>query len=282
MDLSRRDLLKLGVGSAALWAAGISGKLARADAAGKKIPIALQLYSVRNDCAKDLPGTLAAVGKMGYQGVEFAGYYGRTAKELRKMLDQNGLKCCGTHTGLNTVTGDALQKTIEFNQTLGNRFLNVPSLPHDKVASKQAVIDTAKQFTELAAAVKSQGMRVGYHAHGPDFKKFDGETVWDIFFSHAGPDVMMQLDIGNCLGGGGDPYAILRKFPGRTATIHIKEFGGKPGAVIGEGTIRWKEMFELCETIAKTEWYIIEQEAYAGPALDNVERCLAAMHKMGK
>ena len=282
MNLSRRDLLKLGVSSAALWATGISGKLARADAAGKKISIGLQLYSVRNDCAKDLPGTLAAVGKMGYQGVEFAGYYGRTAKELRKMLDQNGLKCCGTHTGLNTVTGDALQKTIEFNQTLGNRFLNVPSLPHEKVASKQAVIDTAKQFTELAAAVKSQGMRIGYHAHGPDFKKFDGETVWDIFFSHAGPEVMMQLDIGNCLGGGGDPYAILRKFPGRTATIHIKEFGGKPGAVIGEGTIRWKEIFELCETIAKTEWYIVEQEAYAGSPLECVKRCLVSMHKMGK
>jgi len=279
MDLSRRDLLKLGVGSAALWATGVSGKVARAEPIGKKIPIGLQLYSVRNECAKDLPGTLAAVGKMGYQGVEFAGYYGRTAEELRKMLDQNGLKCCGTHTGLNTLLGDALQKTIDFNQTLGNQFLNVPYM---QLASKQAVIDAAKQFTELAAAVKSQGMRVGYHSHGGGFKKYAGETIWDIFFSHAGPEVVMQLDIGNCLGGGGDPYAILRKFPGRTATIHIKEYGGKPGAVIGEGSVRWKELFELCETISKTEWYIVEQEAYAGSPLESVKRCLANMHKMGK
>ena len=96
-------------------------------------------------------------------------------------------------------------------------------------------MDTAKLFTELAAKVKPQGMRVGYHAHGGDFKKFDGETAWDIFFSNAGPDVVMQMDIGNCLGGGGDPYAMLKKFPGRSATIHLKEHGGKPGAVDRRG-----------------------------------------------
>ena len=88
---------------------------------------------------------------------------------------------------------------------------------------------TAKLFTEMAAKVKPQGMRVGYHAHGGDFKKFDGETAWDILFGNAGPDVVMQMDIGNCLGGGGDPYAMLKKFPGRSATIHLKEHGGKPG-----------------------------------------------------
>lgn len=83
----------------------------------KKIPIGLQLYSIREDCAKDLPGTLAAVSKMGYDGVEFAGYHGRTAKELRKMLDDLGLKCCGTHIGLDTLLGDALKASAEFNLT---------------------------------------------------------------------------------------------------------------------------------------------------------------------
>ena len=95
------------------------------------IPIGLQLYSVRDDCEIDLPSVLKAVGGMGYDGVEFAGYYGRTASELRQMLDDNGLKCCGTHTGLETILGDELEKTIAFNQTLGNKFLIVPGLPRE-------------------------------------------------------------------------------------------------------------------------------------------------------
>src|SRR4051794_19457759 len=78
------------------------------DKRGKPVLVGLQLYSVRDDCAKDLPGVLKAVAKMGYTGVEFAGYYGRTAQELREMLDSNGLKCYGTHIGLETLLGDNL------------------------------------------------------------------------------------------------------------------------------------------------------------------------------
>ena len=171
-----------------------------------------------------------AVGKLGYQAVEFAGYYGRNAQQLRKLLDESELKCCGTHTGLDTLLGDNLQRTIDFHKTLGNKFLIVPWLDHAKFfGTAQLIKDTAKLFTELAEKVKPDGMHVGYHSHGGDFQKIDGETCWDIFFSNAGPDVVMQLDVGNCLDGGGDPYAILKKFPGRTLTIHIKEHGGKKG-----------------------------------------------------
>src|SRR5439155_26936377 len=101
-----------------------------------KIPIALQLYSVREDCARDLPGTIAAVAKMGYAGVEFAGYYDRSAAELRKLLDDHSLRCAGTHTGLNTILGDELDRTIEFNRTIGNRYLIVPGLPKERRDSR--------------------------------------------------------------------------------------------------------------------------------------------------
>lgn len=282
MNYSRREMLKLGAGAAAIWATGAGPLAAEVKSSKKKIPIGLQLYSVRQACQKDLPGVLRAVAKMGYQGVEFAGYYGRKAKELRKLLDANGLKCCGTHTGLNTLTGDALKGTVEFNKILGNRFLIVPGLPGGRLASVRAVKETAKLFSELAEKVKPQKMRVGYHAHGGDFRRLDGETAWDILFSNASSDVVMQLDIGNCIGGGGDPIAILKKFPKRSATIHLKEHGGKPEAVVGEGDVKWDEVFRLCETTGGTEWYIVEHERGAGSPLENVRRCIENLRKMGK
>jgi sugar phosphate isomerase/epimerase len=281
MNVTRRDLLKLASGSAALCATGL-GPLAALAAADKKIPIALQLYSLRDIIGKDVAGTLAAVAKMGYQGVEFAGYCGKKAEELRKILDQNGLKCCGTHTGIDTLLGHQLKATVEFNRTLGNPFLIVPWLGEKYMATPQAIEDTAKLLTELAAKVKPEGMHVGYHSHGGDFRKIEGQTVWDRLFTAAGPDVVMQLDVGNCLGGGGDPLAILKKFPGRCLTIHIKEHGGKPGAPVGEGTVPWKELFRLCETTAGTQWYIVEQESYASPPLASVKQCLDNLRKMGK
>jgi sugar phosphate isomerase/epimerase len=282
MTFNRRDLLKLGMGATALCAAGVRPAKLLADDEQKKIPIGLQLYSVRDACAKDLPGTLDAVAKMGYQGVEFAGYYDRKAEELRKMLDDRKLKCCGTHTALSTLTGDALKPTAEFNQILGNKFLIVPSLPAENMASIAALMDTAKLLTDLAEKAKDLGMRVGSHAHAQDFKPLADRIPYEVIFSNAGPSVVMQLDTGNCMEGGGDPVAILKKFPGRSATIHLKEHGGPKGAAIGEGDVHWKEIFKLCETTGGTQWYIAEQEDYKDSPLESVDSCLMNLRKMGK
>jgi sugar phosphate isomerase/epimerase len=282
MNRSRRDFLRLGVGAAALGAAAIRPAGLLADGPKKKIPIGLQLYSVRDACAKDLPGTLDAVAKMGYMAVEFAGYYERKAPELRKMLDQRGLKCCGTHTALSTLTGDALKETAEFSKILGNQFLIVPSLPPANMASIAALIDTAKLLTDLADRAKDLGMRVGYHAHFQDFTPLADRIPYEVIFSNAGPSVVMQLDTGNCLDGGGNPVAVLKKFPGRAATIHLKEHGGPKGAPIGEGDVPWKQIFTLCETTGGTKWYIVEQETYKDSPLESVELCLKNLRKMGK
>src|SRR5947207_12128453 len=128
-SISRREFLKTSAATAAFAAAASPNLFAAESYGGNKIPFALQLYSVRNECAKDLDGTVAKVARMGYKAVEFAGYHGRDSKSLRKLLDDLGLKCCGTHIGLDTVLGDNLAKTVEFNHVLGNPFLIVPSLP---------------------------------------------------------------------------------------------------------------------------------------------------------
>ena len=281
-DLSKRDFLKLSA-TGAVAACASTHPLALLAAASKKIPIGLQLYSVRGECEKDLPGTVAAVAKMGYKAVEFAGYYGRDAKTLRKLLDDVGLKCCGTHIGLETLLGDNLPKTIEFNQTLGNKFLIVPGLAKQYTESRLAWQKTAVIFNELADKVKPHGMRVGYHNHTTEFQALDGELPWDTFFRGTRRDVVMQFDTGNAMQGGGDATVYLKRYPGRALTVHVKSFSkSKPNALIGEDELPWPKIFDLCESIGGTEWYIVEYESDAYSPLISVEKSLEVLRKWGK
>jgi sugar phosphate isomerase/epimerase len=275
-EMNRRNFIRSStlVGAAATYGLG---QLASA-ASGKKIPVGLQLYSLRNECKNDLPGMLSAVAKIGYKGVEFAGYHGRTARELRKMLDDNGLVACGTHTPYESVLSDKLKETIEFNQTIGNRFLIVPSM---QGKTKEEWLGKAKLFNELADKVGPLGMHVGYHAHAHDFEKIDGVSAWDLFFGNTKPAVVMQLDTSNCRDGGADPVAVLKKYPGRALTIHLKASGGGPDAVIGEDKVDWKEVFAFCEGKGKTEWYIVEHESGNDP-LAAVKGCYEALKRFGK
>lgn len=248
-----------------------------------KIPIALQLYSVRDDCARDLPATLKAVAEMGYDGVEFAGYYEHSAAELRKMLDDLGLKCAGTHIGINTLLGDQIGATVEFNKTMGNRFLIVPGLPGEYTESKAAWQKTAETFNQISEALAPLGMVTGYHNHFTEFKPLDGELPWDTFFGNTRKEVVMQLDTGNALHGGADPVPFLKRYPGRALTVHLKEYAsGYDKALIGEGEVKWAEVFDLCENHGNTEWYIVEQESYAHSPLECVDKCLKNLRDMGK
>jgi sugar phosphate isomerase/epimerase len=247
------------------------------------IPIGLQLYSIREDCARDLSHTLEAVAQMGYAGVEFAGYYGYGAQELRSLLDSVGLKCCGTHIGLDTLLGDELPRAVEFNQVLGNEYLIVPGLAEARRSSRAAWRDTAQVFNEIAARLQPHGMRTGYHNHWVEFEPLDGELPWDTFFGNTRHDVIMQLDIGNALHGGGDPIPYIARYPGRAITVHLKEHSATdPTALIGEGDVPWQRVFDLCEREGGTEWYIVEQESYKYPPLEVVARCLDQLRRMGK
>jgi sugar phosphate isomerase/epimerase len=248
-----------------------------------RIPIALQLYSIRHDCEQDLPGTLKAVAKMGYDGVEFAGYYGYSASDLRTMLDDLGLRVAGTHIGLNTLQDDALAESVAFNRILGNRFLIVPGLPEERRNSRAAWQGTAQIFNEIAERLAGEGMVTGYHNHAIEFQPMDGELPWDTFFSNTRQDVVMQVDIGNALHGGGDPIPYIERYPGRAITVHLKEYSAtNDKALVGEGDVDWSEVFDLCESVGGTEWYIVEQESYAYPPIECVDRCLQALKAMGK
>ena len=280
--LSRRDFLTTTAASVA--AAGIMGSGCMNEnkrAAAKAIPVGLQLYSVRGECEKDLPGTIAKVAKMGYEGVEFAGYYDYKAQDIRKMLDDNGLVCCGTHTAMDTLSDANLAATVEFNRILGNRYLIVPWLKPDETNPKQGWLAYADRLNVVADKVKPAGMYVGYHSHAHDFHPIDGVMPWDILFGNTKQEVCMQVDLGNTMQGGGDPIACLRRYPGRSLTVHLKEYSAtNKNAIIGEGDIPWSEVFRICETTGGTRWYIIEEEKDVYPPLTAVDLCLKNYRKL--
>jgi sugar phosphate isomerase/epimerase len=285
--VSRRTFIKTSAATAALAAAGsfpaAQSLFAAEDYGGKKIPIGLQLYTIGGDIRKLGPeAALAAVAKAGFKGVEFAGTLGLDAKALRKLLDDNGLKACGAHTGLNTLQGDNLEKTIEFHKTIGNTRLIAPSLGGNYTKSKQSLEDVADVFSEIADKLKPVGMRTGFHCHPGEFRPIDGETVWDIFFSRAKKDVIMQCDLGHMGTAGVDPVKVLTKYPGRASSVHVKPSAKvSRGGLVGgpDDDLKWPEIFKACETVGGTEWYVVE---YDGGSMEKAEKTIETLRKWGK
>ncbi len=260
--LSRRQFVKSSL--VAATAAGIAPQLWAA--AGKKLPIAVQLYSVRNDCAKDFDAALAQLAKMGFEGVEFAGYhsYSGKPKELRKKLDELNLKVAATHIGTGTLRGDAFKQTVEFHQTIGCKFLIVPGDPDFTNPEKSKTL--AETFNLIASMLKPLGMSCGYHNHTGEFKKDGDKTFWDLFAERTSKDVILQQDCGWSVAAGQDPVVLMKRYPGRMKTTHFKPtvIGGDKTkkAILGQDSVDWAAVLAGCIEFGGTEWITVEQETY--------------------
>ncbi len=245
------------------------------------IPIALQIYSVREAAEKDLFGVLEAVARMGYDGVEFAGYYGHDPKDIRKVLDDLGLKAEGTHTGISLLDAEHIDATIETHKILGAEYCIVPWLPEDSRNTADACKATGDQLTKITERLRGEGLRCGFHAHEGDMHPIDGgKSAWYRLADATPADFIMQYDTANGLSGGADPVQPILDLPGRNASTHLKEAND---LIIGDGPIPWAKVFEACETVGGTKWYVVEYEATSGrPPLDAVDDCLKSLRKMGK
>ena len=279
-DFSRRKFMKYSAGAVAM--SGLMGMISwSSEEKQTRIPVGLQLYSVRKESEKDFPKTIKAVAKIGYEGVEFAGYFNHDAKELRKILDDTGLKCCGTHTQLADLAPEKFAATMELNQILGNKYIIVPWLGEEMRNTEQAWLNTVKLFNELAEKVKEHGMRLGYHNHTFEFESIGDKMPWDIFAENTNADIILQLDTGNLMQAGVEPVSFLKKYPGRTLTIHLKEYSAtNDKAITGEGDMPWKEVLEVCRTTGGTEWFILEEEKDVYPPLECVELCYKNFQKL--
>jgi sugar phosphate isomerase/epimerase len=281
MNSDRREFLlrAAALGAGALAMQGIAS--AQEGTPKRKRPkVALQLYSVRDDCAKDFAGTVRKVAEMGYEGVEFAGTYGMSAADVRNLLDDCDLRAAGAHVGLGQLQGEELPKTIEFYATVGCRFLIVPGMGGDTKAAWEANADA---LTAAAEQLKPHGMWTGYHNHTGEFSPLEGSTAWDTLFTRSSKDVVMQIDSGHMVHAGVDPVAYIEKYPGRQLTVHVKEWktDGSP-VLVGQGDVKWDAFFQACETLGDTRWYTVEQEVYPVPPMEAVAKCLDQVREWGK
>ena len=257
-----------------------------ARSAKQRIPVGLELYSVRDELGKDLMGTVRAVAKMGYAIVEFySPYYDWTpgyAKEVRKLLDDLGVRCLSTHNGANALSLEGLGKAIELNQILGAKFIVMASAGRVRgLDGWKTVGDTLSHASEKLVPL---GMRAGFHNHKLEFVPLDGKRPMDVIAAHTSKEVMLQLDVGTCVEAGSDPIAWIKAHPGRINSLHCKDWA--PGedkgyrVLFGEGDSPWKGIFEAAEGVGGVEFYLIEQEGSRFPAMETAERCLATWKKV--
>jgi sugar phosphate isomerase/epimerase len=253
---------------------------------GKRIPLGLELYSVRNELQKDLMGTVRAVAKMGYQGVEFyAPYFQWTsdyAKEVRKLLDDLGIRCYSTHNGARSFTAESLPKAIELNQTLGSKFIVMASA--GRVDNLDGWKTVAENLNRAAEQVKPLGLGVGFHNHQAEFKTVEGRRPIEVIAANTGKDVTLQLDVGTCIEAGSDPVAWIGKNPGRIRSMHLKDWSPDPDkgykVLFGEGVAPWKQILDAAEKTGGIQYFLIEQEGSRYPELETAERCLANYRKL--
>jgi len=257
----------------------------------EKVGIGLELYSVRQTLAKDLPGTLKAVAKMGYQGVEFFGPYADWkadyAKEVRKMTDDLGMKCYSAHTGIKYFSPEHLDRVVELNTILGSKFMVLSSA--GRVENLDGWKGVAAKLNSAAAKLKPLGKTAGYHNHALEFKPLEGKRPIEVLAAETTKDVVMQLDVGTCVEAGSDPVAWINANPGRIKSLHLKDWkAGMPNphdgykVLLGEGSSPWKQILAASVKKGGVEHFLVEQEGSAYSELETAEKCLVNLKKMLK
>lgn len=245
-----------------------------AEPAGKsfKGALAVQLWSFRNDFKKDVPGTLKRVRELGFTNVELAGYYGMTAKQFRAELDKAGLKAVSMHVGYDAVR-DHTDAIIADAKVLGVGYVGVPWIKSP--LTRQDCLDAINVFNQAGSKLAANGLKFFYHLHGYEFVPDPGGqgTLFDLLMTKTDPRyVSMQLDTAHVAFPGQDPAQLMRKYPGRFTSLHLKDVRGdvagnnsgtfkdEDGRPLGKGKINWPEVLKAARQEG-VRWYIVEDEA---------------------
>ena len=240
----------------------------------------VQLYSVRTVFQRNPMETFRQIKRMGYSGIEGFGNFVYSSSDVNYGLSETGLKIVGYHTPWEYVQSDRLDATIRYFKEIYNKFVIIPGLPEDCTSSIDAWKRTAEKFNELSKRLGEEGLVLGYHNHASEFQAIDGQLPFTVFFDNTDPAVVMQMDNGNALSGGGDFMAMMKKYPGRARSVHLKPWAKKGGyaPVIGEDDIDWPEFMHWCRDKGGTEIFIVEYEdEEAHPQIEGIELCIKGL-----
>jgi sugar phosphate isomerase/epimerase len=229
--------------------------------------VGVQLYTVRNDLARDFEGTLARIAEIGYDEVEFAGYHGKSPSEVRAILTLLGLAAPASHVPIEVFRRDA-DGAIAEAKTVGHQYLVVPWLAPAERRSIDDYRRLAEELNRFGEKVRAAGMRLGYHNHDFELGAMDGSVPLDMLFDRTDPNlVIFELDLYWVTKGGADPLTYFSRYPGRVHLVHVKDSAGAPDhrqVDVGKGTIDFAKILSRREQ-AGIRHAFVEQDEPANP-----------------
>ncbi|KPJ63535.1 MAG: hypothetical protein AMS15_00105 [Planctomycetes bacterium DG_23] len=246
-----------------------------------KSSIGLQMYTLRNFCKTPeyIVQTLGKVSKMGYKVVQLSGMAPMDPKELKKILDDNGLYACSTHTGYGKIVENT-DEVIEEHKILGCEAIMCPGLPGE-MHNKEGYLKVAKDFAEVLPKIKENDLLLGYHNHGTEFERYDGKVGLEILLENC-PDLEAEIDTYWVQYGGGDPAFWIEKYSGRVSQIHFKDMGiikkSQTMPPIGDGNLNWERILEASKK-AGVKYYLVEMDH---PTIDQFQAARVSLENMKK
>jgi sugar phosphate isomerase/epimerase len=258
-----------------------------AEAAAPTQPkLSVQLWSVKDAVSADFEGTLTQLAGMGFQGVEFAGNFGKYSNDpqgLVAFLNKVHLQPSAAHVQLEKLSPENIEATIAFYKAINCNLLIVP---YDKrAATVEGAQQLANELSAIEAKLLPHGMHTGYHNHKQEMVDINNTTAWDVIAKNTPSTVVLQQDVGWTEVAGKNPVDIVKHYPGRTITTHYKaaapEEGNKENPIIGKDTTDWKALVTVNRTVGGTQWLVVEQEAYPEgmTPMQSVEASLKGLQK---
>ena len=253
----------------------------------KTLPIAVQVYSVREEAERDFAGTMKKLGEMGYDGVELAGLYGKSAEEIRDSIKAAGLTAISAHVSYDELAGD-LEKTLQDYETIGCRYIVIPWLGEDRRFGTALYEETIKEIPVISEGCKKHGMTLLYHNHDFEFAKtLDGTYALDQLYAEVPADVLgAEPDTCWIKVGGPDPSEWLKKYSGRCPLVHVKDFRRKADGVdllaLGEGEQDFPTLVKTAKECG-AQWLVIEQDDHPyGTPMGDMKKSLNYLKELGK